>query len=85
MKHRPFSESRKIARKYPKSCLVGKSCFGKTIYPNEAEARKGVTILWGRDPRADINDLHAYVCENGCGFHIGHKSYYEKTKHFAQA
>ena len=84
MKHRPFSKSRKIARKYHKSSQVGKSCYGKTIYPTEPEALKGIVIVWGKDPQADINDLHSYPCPDGCnGFHIGHKSYYEKVKQFA--
>ncbi len=80
MKRRPFSKSRQIARKYPKSEVRG-SCFGKTIYPCEDEARKGITIMWGKDPHANINDLHAYQCPDGCkGWHIGHRSFFMMTQ-----
>ena len=50
----------------------------KTIYLTEANAHKGLTLIWGADPSADINDLHVYRCEH-CGFfHVGHMSSYIK-------
>jgi hypothetical protein len=66
------------AKKYPKSELVGKPCFRKTIFPNEDEGEKGATIVWSRDPSAKRDDLHAYKCPDGCeGYHVGHRSYYK--------
>lgn len=51
----------------------------KTAYPDEDCARRGVTLIWGSDPSADLSDLHVYRClYNADHFHIGHRSYYEK-------
>lgn len=84
MKRRKYrrSNSNIVAKNYPKSKLLHLPCFKKTIYPSEAEAEKGATIIWGKDPTAKREDLHAYRCPDGCLFngvaawHVGHKSFY---------
>lgn len=86
MKRRKYTKSRRqiAAKRLPKSTLVGKPCFTKTIYPSVEEAEKGATILWSNDASVDRADLHGYECPDGCrvdgqtGFHIGHISYHEK-------
>lgn len=86
MKRKKFTKSRRqaIAKRYPKSTLTGYPCFNKTVYPNEIEAEKGATILWGKDTSVDRRDVHGYECPDGCKFdgkpawHIGHRSYYLK-------
>lgn len=84
------SRGKRRAKKYPKSTLVGKSCYGKTIYPNQHEAEKGMTMVWAKDPTVDMKELfrnlHAYKCVDGCnGWHFGHLEYFtlkiEKTLH----
>lgn len=63
-------------RKPRKKCHVTR----KAIYPNEKSADKGKIWIWSHDPHADITDLHSYKCEHCNGWHIGHRSYYEKSK-----
>lgn len=86
MKRRKYTKSRRqvVAKHYLKSTLSGYPCFNKTVYPNENEAEKGATIMWGKDTRVDRRDVHGYECPDGCKFegkkawHIGHISYYVK-------
>lgn len=53
-------------------------CVNKKRYGNKKNAERGRMNLWGCDPKADLNDLHVYICPN-CGFwHVGHRSKYEK-------
>lgn len=35
--------------------------------------------IWSHDTSANIYDLHTYVCPDCKSWHVGHKSYYEKT------
>jgi len=58
---------------------AGKCPFSnKTMYLTEDEARKGMTLIWGSDPNAKLEDLHVYGdCK--CGrWHVGHKTDYQK-------
>jgi hypothetical protein len=64
-------------KKYPKCARPG-ACWGKTIYPSENDARRGITMIWSKDPNADLNDLHSYYCVECEGWHNGHRSYYLK-------
>lgn len=66
--------SKKIQRK-PKKCVHTR----KTIYITEDLANRGKMWIWSRDPKADINDLHVYMCPHAMHYHIGHKSFYEKV------
>lgn len=50
----------------------------KTMYITEADALKGMTLIWGADPTADIKDLHVYRCDFCKHFHVGHISAYQK-------
>jgi len=52
----------------------------KTIYLDEKSAERGRFYIWSHDTTANIYDLHCYSCEHCGGWHIGHKSYFEKTK-----
>lgn len=53
---------------------------GKLRYKTEHEANKARMVLWGKDPSVDLQDLHSYTCEFCHDLHVGHKSYYEKSK-----
>lgn len=53
---------------------------GKTKYPDEKESDKAKIWIWGRDPSADITDLHSYLCPHCNFWHVGHISYYETEK-----
>lgn len=58
----------------PKKCRM----THKTILSNEKEASRVLMRIWGHDPKADINDLHTYLCPDCGGWHVGHKSYYQQ-------
>jgi hypothetical protein len=57
-------------------------CFAtknpKTKYPTQREAERGLTLIWGSDPHADLKDLHVYQCERCGKYHTGHLSAYQK-------
>lgn len=67
----------KVNRRFlkPKKCSVTK----KTIYHTEKDAGRGMMRIWSHDTTADIFDLHIYGCSHCGGWHVGHKSYYEKA------
>ena len=50
---------------------------GKTIYVTDADAKKGMTLIWGADPSADLKDMHTYRCERYAHYHVGHISAYQ--------
>lgn len=50
----------------------------KARFPNERLAGRAMMRIWSHDTEADIYDLHTYQCEHCKGWHVGHKSYYEK-------
>lgn len=52
----------------------------KTSFPNEKKASRAMMRIWSHDPSANIYDLHTYRCDHCSGFHVGHKSYYEKSR-----
>jgi len=52
----------------------------KAIFRDEKSAGKAMMRIWSHDTSANIYDLHTYVCEFCKGWHIGHKSYYEKAQ-----
>lgn len=54
-------------------------CEGKKRYSSEKEANRGRMNLWGADPHADLTDLHVYLCSSCKGWHVGHKSKYERS------
>ena len=57
---------------YPK-CYATK----KSMFETEADALRVKMRIWSHDTKADIRDLHAYVCPECAKWHIGHRSYYE--------
>ena len=52
----------------------------KTKFSNERKAGRAKMRIWSHDPSADIYDLHTYKCPDCGSYHIGHKSYFEKTQ-----
>lgn len=60
----------------PKKCKA----TGKTSFDTEKMASQSMMRMWSHDPKADIFDLHVYICPDCNKFHIGHKSYYEQAK-----
>lgn len=71
--------SKKTQRK-PKKCPQTR----KTMYPNENLANRGKMYIYSHDPSADIMDMHVYLCPhaslNNSHWHIGHKSYFQKSQ-----
>lgn len=59
----------------PKKCKT----TGKTQYATEKAANSGMMRMWSHDPKLDIKDVHVYQCPDCNGYHIGHKSYYQKV------
>jgi len=55
-------------------------CKGKKKFDTVSEADKAKIRIWGKDPNCDFSDLHSYRCPQCGGWHVGHKSYYEKKK-----
>lgn len=51
---------------------------GKSKFPTESVALKTMFRIWSHDTKADIYDLHAYICPDCGSWHVGHKSYYAK-------
>lgn len=51
----------------------------KTMFPTEKEAERARFRIWSHDPKADIFDLHVYSCDSCGKYHVGHRSYYEKS------
>jgi hypothetical protein len=68
-------KSTKITPVLPPKCSV----TGKSMYNDMDIANKIKFRIWSRDPNADMNDLHVYRCPYCDAYHIGHKSYYEKS------
>ena len=71
MRQRP-----KIRKSQGKAGVCGST--KKTMYLTEADAQKGMTLIWGADPTADLKDLHVYQCDFCKHFHVGHISAYQK-------
>lgn len=59
----------------PKKCLE----TGKTKFKTQQLAGRAMMRIWSHDPSADIHDLHTYLCPSCGGWHVGHKSYFEKS------
>jgi hypothetical protein len=68
-------KSTKITPVLPPKCPV----TGKSMYNDMNIANKIKFRIWSHDPNADMNDLHVYCCPYCSKYHIGHKSYYEKS------
>lgn len=47
------------------------------MFHQEQSAARAMFRIWSHDTKADIYDLHTYVCEHCGHWHIGHKSYYQ--------
>jgi len=60
--------------KKPKKCFT----TGKSKLPTENAALKTMFRIWSHDTKADIHDLHVYVCPDCGSWHVGHISYYQK-------
>lgn len=53
----------------------------KASYSLQKQARRAMMRIISHDPNANMFDLHTYQCESCGGWHIGHKSYYERSLH----
>lgn len=58
---------------------------GKSMYKDEGYANRIKFRIWTRDPHADMKDLHTYLCPDCKHYHVGHKSYYQKSLQGATA
>lgn len=54
----------------------------KTSFSDEKKANRAMFRIWSHDSSADIYDLHVYPCpdSNPPHWHVGHKSYFQKTQ-----
>jgi hypothetical protein len=67
---------RKFHLSNPKKCKK----TGKTQFNDEKKASFAMMRMWSHDPSVNIYDMHTYVCPDCLKWHIGHISYYEKSK-----
>ena len=65
-----YRKKRKMSRK---KCPA----TGKTMIKTEKEAERIRFRIWSHDSKADIYDMHVYVCPKCRHYHVGHKSKYE--------
>ena len=59
----------------PRQC----SSTGKSMFTTEKDAGRAMMRIWSHDTKADIKDLHTYICPDCKAWHVGHASYFQKT------